>query len=125
MREKIGGGGEGEGRKVAIVTRSIVGGAEQKNLASSHPLPQLILDSLTHLLLQLLLGEHGELVAEDLLRVEDLLVVHLLDERVVLDAVRLQELHVRHLESLPDRLSDELGLMERRHRIRKDIIKFK
>ena len=67
----------------------------------------------TCLLLQLLLGEHGELVAEDLLRVEDLLVVHLLDERVVLDAVRLQELHVRHLERLPDRLRDELRLRKR------------
>ena len=64
----------------------------------------------TYLLLQLLPGEHGELVAEYLLRVEDLLVVHLLDEGVVLDPVRLQELHVGHLERLADRLRDELGL---------------
>ena len=86
------------------------GGPAQKNLAPSYLSANPCYT--TCLLLQLLLGEHGELVAEDLLRVEDLLVVHLLDERVVLDAVRLQELHVGHLERLPDRLRDELRLRE-------------
>jgi hypothetical protein len=62
------------------------------------------------LFLPLLAGEERKLVVEDLLRVEDLLVVHLLHEGGVLDAVRLQELDVSHLESLADGLGDELGL---------------
>ena len=50
-----------------------------------------------HLFLKLFLGEHGELVAKDLLGVENFLIVHLLHEAVVLDPVRLEELHVGHL----------------------------
>jgi hypothetical protein len=66
-----------------------------------------------HLLLQLLLREHLQLVAEDLLAVQHLLVVHLLHEAVVLDAVGFQKLHVSHLERLPDGLRYELCLKYR------------
>lgn len=63
-----------------------------------------------YLFLQLLPGEHGQLVAEDLLWVEHLLVVHLFDEGVVLDPIGLQKLHVGHLECLANGLGDELSL---------------
>ena len=70
--------------------------------------------SCSYLFLQLLSRKHCQLVPEYLLRVEHLLVVHLLDEGVVLDAVGLQELHVGDLEGLPDGLGDELSLQEKK-----------
>lgn len=66
----------------------------------------------SHLLLELFLGKHLELVAEDLLRVEHLLVVHFADETLILDAVCFEEFHVGHLEGLADGLSDELSLQK-------------
>ena len=65
---------------------------------------------LTNLFLKLFFGKHGQFIAKYFLRIEYFLVVHFFDERVVLDAIGLKKLHVSHLESLPDRLGNELGL---------------
>jgi hypothetical protein len=70
-----------------------------------------------HLFLQFLLCKHRQFIPEYFLGVEDLLVVHFLDEAVVLDSVRLEELHVGHLEGLPNGLGDELGLQEGKVRL--------
>ena len=45
------------------------------------------------------------------------MVVHLLDERRVLDPVGLQELDVRHLESLADGLCNELSLENKQEEV--------
>ena len=64
----------------------------------------------TYLFLKFLPGEHCQFVTENFLRIEHLLVVHLLNKRVVLNAIGLKKLHVGHLKGLTDRLSDELSL---------------
>ena len=85
---------------------------------------------LANLFLKLLFGKHGQFIAKYLLRVEYFLVVHFFDERVVLDAIGLKKLHVSHLESLPDRLGNELGLginhqaISLIHPIKRDVISF-
>ena len=65
---------------------------------------------MAHLLLELFLSKHCELVPIDLLGVEHLLVVHLFDKGVILDTVGLEKLHVGNLEGLADTLGYKLGL---------------
>ena len=64
----------------------------------------------TDLLLHVLVGEEVELLPVDLLLVEHLLVVDLLDEGRVVNAIGLQELHVGDLEGLANGLGYQLGL---------------
>ena len=72
----------------------------------------------TYLFMEVLVGEQVELLAVNFLLVEHILVVHLLEEARVFDAIGLEELQVRHLERLTDGLSNELGL-----KVKKKIVK--
>ena len=64
--------------------------------------------------MEILVGEEVELLAVDLLLVENVLVVHLLEETWIFDAIGLEELQVGHLERLTNGLSNKLGLQAKR-----------
>ena len=63
-----------------------------------------------YLFLHFFIRKHIEFLSKYFLLIEHLLVVHLLHQTRVLDPICLQELHVGHLEGLPDRLGDEASL---------------
>ena len=55
---------------------------------------------MTYLLLHIFVGKEEELFSEDCLLTEHILVVHLLHQVRIVDSIRLQKLHVCHLECL-------------------------
>ena len=60
----------------------------------------------SYLFLHLSVREEVQLLSKDLLLIQHLLVIDLLHQSRVVDAVRLQKLHVGDLERLADRLRD-------------------
>jgi len=67
-------------------------------------------DECTCLVLFVGAGEERQLLAKDLLLVQHLLVVHVLEQVRVVNAVGTKELGVGHLERLTDRLCYQLSL---------------
>ena len=63
-----------------------------------------------HFALFIVRREQSELVVENLLGGKDLLVVHFLQEAVILDSVGFEEFAVSHLKGLADRSRDVLSL---------------
>lgn len=64
----------------------------------------------TYLFLQLFLGEHLQLVAKYLLRIQNFLIVHFAHKTLVLDAIGFQEFHIGNLKGLTNGLGNKLGL---------------
>lgn len=60
--------------------------------------------------MEFLVGEKLEFFSKYFLLGQDILVIHLLDESWIFDAIGFQELHVGHLECLPNGLGYQLGL---------------
>lgn len=65
---------------------------------------------LTYLFLLVVAGEERQFLAEDLLLIQNLLVVDVLQQVRIFDAVGLEELGIRHLKGLSDRLRYQLSL---------------
>ena len=86
------------------------GGCPQWMLWCSLTLPLLYQLVTTRLFLFLAAGEESQLLAKDLLLVQHLLVVHVLEQIRIINAVSSQKLSICHLECLPDRLSYQLRL---------------
>jgi len=72
-------------------------------------------DDSTYLFLLVAAGEQCQFLAKDLLLVQHFLVVDVLEQVRVVDAVGTQELSVCHLERLTYRLRDQLSLQSQHH----------
>ena len=80
---------------------------------------------LMHLFLFLVAGEEWELLAKDLLLVQHLLIVDILHQVRVVNAVCTQELGVRHLERLTNRLCYQLSLQHVKNKVIPRLVKWK